>query len=45
MVEGVLEKIPYPGYTPGYGFVRLGEQKEDDIYVPPAMIKRFNLSK
>jgi len=43
VVKGTLEIIPYPGYISGYGFVRLGGQKEDDIYVSPAQIKKFNL--
>jgi len=43
VVKGTLEIIPYPGYIPGYGFVRLGGQKEDDIYVSPAQVKKFNL--
>ena len=43
IVEGMLEVIPYPGCEPGYGLLRRGGAKEDDIYVSPSQLRKFGL--
>ena len=43
IVEGVLEIVPYPGHEPGYGLIRRGGAKKDDVYVPPSVIRKFGL--
>jgi len=45
-VSGFLKIIPYPGYEPGYGFLKHTVDaipSADDIYVPPAQIRRYGL--
>jgi RNA polymerase sigma-70 factor (ECF subfamily) len=43
IVEGALEIIPYPGHEPGYGLIRRGGARKDDIYIPPSVIRKFDL--
>ena len=43
VVEGILEIIPCPGHEPGYGFLRRGGAKKDDIYLSPSQIRKFGL--
>ena len=38
-----MEVMPFPGHEPGYGLIRRGGAKKNDIYVPPSVIRRFGL--